>query len=57
MDKYKPFLSECVSLKMKKTKKAMMRMIANAAPAIVVKSVDMSTIMNITIRDVDEKVF
>jgi hypothetical protein len=49
--RYNPFLSECVSFKIKKTRSVIMRMIANAAPAIMVKSVRL-----ISLREIEEKI-
>ncbi|MFZ2071175.1 MAG: hypothetical protein WAV32_06225 [Halobacteriota archaeon] len=39
MGKYNPFSVDCVSLNARNAKKAIARIIVNAAPAIVVKSV------------------
>jgi hypothetical protein len=51
MGKYNPFLSECVSLKRRKVARVIMRIIANAAPAIVVKSVRV-----MSLRAMEEKI-
>jgi hypothetical protein len=51
MGRYNPFLSECVSFKMKKTSSVIRRMIATAAPAIVVKSARL-----ISLREIEEKI-